>query len=295
MAYIGHKTLESLTTNTITIDDLKHARSLSLVLGIRIGSGTFSDVFIAKYKSRRVAVKFNDKRLVREKYNDQELVVINILLRAPGHRNVIRFLDLFENYSRSQEWILMELFDGRELYDKIMENNGPFAERVAKQYMKQMVDGLAYLHGLTIVHRDIKPSNVMIKETNGQQLALKYIDFGFSRVVDISNNGKAICSSHVGTDPYMAPEVFDKEEDYNAFKSDIYSVGVILYVMIYWINPFYGQTRDDIIRLKQKPVEFPDDMQVSDSVRQLLANILCLDPINRFHINQILDSDWMKQ
>ena len=119
-------------------------------------------------------------------------------MKENNHKNIIKVLEIFENSDESQYWISMQWFDAKDLAQVIQENSYPLAEDVAKDYFKQMIDGLKFLHTLAIVHRDIKLDNfLLIKSIEENRDLIKFIDFGFSKVVDIKD-GLAVCGSHCG-------------------------------------------------------------------------------------------------
>ena len=116
------------------------------------------------------------------------------------HENVVQFLETIDNHDNSQCWFLMAWVDGQDMYEIQSRMKAPFPESVAKDYFRQLVAGLQFLHSLNVVHRDIKPHNILIaRRTDGQKGdVVKYIDFGFAKVVTVDKHNKALCDSHKG-------------------------------------------------------------------------------------------------
>ena len=218
-------------------------------------------------------------------------------------------------------WILMEWFEGVDMATKLMNNQGPFEESVAKNYFKQLVEGLRFLHSLAIVHRDIKLDNILVgfdPNDSQQKECIKIVDFGFAKRVELKEGRtSALCSSRlglklilildlitlkhifIGTEVYMAPEMLNYKDnrDYDAFKSDIFSLAVVLFAFLF--NKFPDRqlpTKEVEFEDQSLPFEFPDESEhkVSESVKQLILNMSSEDTNKRFNINQILDSEWMQ-
>ena len=112
---------------------------------------------------------------------------------------MVKILELINNSDNTQSWVLMAWVEGDDMYRIQSQMKKPFPESVAKDYFRQLLAGLQFLHSLGIVHRDIKPHNILISRSTGQNReVIKYIDFGFAKVVKADNENKAICSSHKG-------------------------------------------------------------------------------------------------
>jgi len=155
---------------------------------------------------------------------------INIL-KEIDHPNIIKMYEFFEDEKRY--YLVTEICKGGELFDEILQR-GKFSERDGAVLMKQVLSCINYCHQSNIVHRDLKPENILL-EQNKEFDQIKIIDFGTSLVYDPNRN----LDEKLGTPYYIAPEVLNK--NYNE-KCDIWSAGVITYILLSGMPPFNGQS-----------------------------------------------------
>jgi len=155
---------------------------------------------------------------------------INIL-KEIDHPNIVNMYEFFEDEKRY--YLVTEICKGGELFDEILQR-GKFSERDGAVLMKQVLSCINYCHQNNIVHRDLKPENILL-EQNKEFDAIKIIDFGTSLVYDPNKN----LDEKLGTPYYIAPEVLNK--NYNS-KCDIWSCGVICYILLSGMPPFNGQS-----------------------------------------------------
>jgi calcium-dependent protein kinase len=185
----------------------------------------------------------------------------------------------------------MELCTGGELFDRIVENteNGiQFTEKQAANLFRQMMSAINYCHKNGIVHRDLKPENLLYLNKD-ENSPIKVIDFGMSKRFD----SKHFMSEKVGTAYYISPEVLQGKYDE---KCDIWSAGVILYIIICGYPCFNGEDDDEIFAAIQKgKIAFPspewDD--ISDDVKKLIKK-MCCSPEKRLTAEQVLNETWVK-
>ena len=172
----------------------------------------------------KVAIKVLDKHKLAENIECimEEVEILNKL----DHPNIVKY---FETYNDTKYiYLVMEYIQGMQLFDKITSMpNQTFDEREAGIYMEKLLQAVNHCHAQGIIHRDIKPENIMITD-NG---SVRLIDFGLSKV----NKGDKKLTTIAGTPFYMAPEVLDG--NYGA-KADIWSLGVLLYVLVSGYLPF---------------------------------------------------------
>ena len=149
------------------------------------------------------------------------------------------------------------------------------------KYFKQIVQAIDYCQSKNICHRDIKLENILtIKED-----IVKLIDFGFAVITNKETYQTLLC----GSPSYMAPEIV-KREKYIAQYSDIWSLGVLLYSMLYGRFPFKGKTQKELFEnIKKCQVEFPDDIKVNEKIISLMKKIFVVTPVQRPSLSEILE------
>ena len=253
-----------------------------------IGSGGFSRCL--EVKNKTTGLLFACKELPKKKLSDYEGLMreVNLMIKL-DHPNIIKLYEVYEN--EKYIYLIMELCTGGELFDRITENteNGiQFTEKEAADLFKRMMSAINYCHKNGIVHRDLKPENLLYlnKDKNSP---IKVIDFGMSKRFD----SKHFMSEKVGTAYYISPEVLQGKYDE---KCDIWSAGVILYIIICGYPCFNGEDDDEIFEAIQKgKIAFPspewDD--ISDDVKNLIKK-MCCKPSDRLTAEQVLKEIWVK-
>jgi calcium-dependent protein kinase len=211
------------------------------------------------------------------------------ILRRVSHPNIMNIYEIFED--KTKYYIITEMLEGGELFEFIT-NQGSFIENDASRLMKQILQGVNYLHSNNIIHRDLKPENIMLvsKPSSYRRPSLKIIDFGTA--IPFVNGARF--KKFIGTNYYIAPEVI--AENYNE-KCDIWSCGVILYIMLCGYPPFYGVTNKEIYhsiqftRLIFKKDEWDD---ISTEAIQLITAMLDKNPATRPNAYECLKFKWFK-
>ena len=257
-----------------------------------LGEGIFGSVKLGveKKTNQRVAIKIIKKNKTKEK--DIELVRNEIdIMKLCYHPYVVHLLDHFEN--GEYIFIVMEYIKGGSLTDYMKKKNFNFTERRAAELIYQLAKGLKYLHKYGIIHRDLKPDNIMLTEATDKG-NIKIMDFGLSKILE--KKEKSI--DGFGTLTFVSPEVLIRKP-YNK-EVDIWSLGVILYLMLSGDLPF-----DDPDDNEQKiakaivyqEVKFPQEKfgKRSKAVIELIKGCLTKEPKNRIKIEEILKGEWMKQ
>jgi calcium/calmodulin-dependent protein kinase I len=183
----------------------------------------------------------------------------------------------------------MELVTGGELFDRIVEK-GSYSERDASDLIRQVIEAVSYLHALGIVHRDLKPENLLYMCPEDDDAPIKIIDFGLSRP-DIGPG--SIMKTKVGTPYYVAPEVLQRK--YTA-SCDIWSIGVITYILLCGYPPFYGENDANLFeQIKKAEYEFdaPYWDEISDSAKDFISHLMEKSPIKRYTCEECLDHPWI--
>ena len=149
------------------------------------------------------------------------------------HPNIVDFYDVYMD--EKNIYLILEYLEGGELYDHIMEKE-VYSEAEAREALLPIIDAVRYLHQSGIVHRDLKPENIVYTNKDGVSI-IKIIDFGVSQII----TNQTVMSTAVGTPLYMAPEIFMGEKYRGAV--DIWSIGVILYVLLCGYPPFESENQ----------------------------------------------------
>lgn len=191
--------------------------------------------------------------------------------------------------SRTKIFIVLELITGGELFDKIVAE-GRFIEEQARFYFRQLIEGVAYCHAQGVCHRDLKPENLLLDENNN----LKISDFGLSALYNGPGEEQqargTLLHTTCGTPNYVAPEVL-ADKGYDGRAADIWSIGVILYVLLAGFLPFDEPTMSALFRKIQK-AEFSYPSWFTAEVRALLDKVLVPKPGQRLKIEDIMSDPW---
>ncbi|XP_075508868.1 CDPK-related kinase 1-like [Primulina tabacum] len=211
---------------------------------------------------------------------------VKILRALTGHKNLVRFYDAYED--EENVYVVMELCEGGELLDKILARGGKYSEEDAKMVMVQILSVVAYCHLQGVVHRDLKPENFLFT-SNDEHSTLKAIDFGLSDYVKPDERLNDI----VGSAYYVAPEVLHRSYGTEA---DMWSIGVIAYILLCGSRPFWSRTESGIFRavLKADP-SFDEDPwpSLSSNAIDFVKRLLNKDYRKRLTAAQALCHPWL--
>lgn len=224
---------------------------------------------------------------------------VDIHWRASGVcRHIVSIVAVYENTYSGNKCLLvvMECMEGGELFQRIQDRqDGAFTEREAAQIMHEICVAVKYLHDLDIAHRDLKPENLLYTSP-APNACLKLTDFGFAKETFVKDTLQTPCY----TPYYVAPEVLGPEK-YDK-SCDIWSLGVIMYILLCGFPPFYSNHGLAIspgmkkrIRTGQYDFPNPEWQNVSDSAKKLIKGMLSVDPTNRLTIDQVMKNTWIAQ
>ena len=265
-----------------------------------ISNGTYSKVYSVQKKTDFKL--YCCKEILKSKVKDLPKFrnEINILSKV-DHPNIIRLYEIFEDDRYIS--LVMELCEGGNLFDRIndlAEKDKSFSEKEAVKIFKQVMSAVSYCHNQGICHRDIKPENILFANKTPES-PIKIIDFGLSKIFGeikpIMKGGqieKNIMSLKVGTAYYMAPEVLQGDYDN---KCDIWSCGVLLYILLCGYPPFDGDCEKDILKaVLKKTYTFPEEEwnSVSNEAKDLIKHMIC-DADKRYNAQKVLNHPWIEK
>ncbi|THU44227.1 hypothetical protein C4D60_Mb02t05180 [Musa balbisiana] len=212
---------------------------------------------------------------------------IEVMAWLSGHPNVVDLKAVYE--ANDYVHIVMELCAGGELFDRL-EKHGCFPECEAAILFRHLMEVVVFCHDKGVVHRDLKPENILMA-TKSSSSPIKLADFGLATYI---KPGESL-SGTVGSPFYIAPEVLTG--GYNE-AADVWSAGVILYILLSGMPPFWGKTKSKIFEsVRSAELRFPSDpwRSVSDSAKELIRGMLCRDPAKRLTAKQVIDHSWIKE
>jgi len=258
------------------------------VLKKELGNGNFSIVRLAvrKEDGKEFAVKVIEKKRVGQKKDMLETEVE--ILKQVNHPHVVKMEAMFE--TPTHLYLVMELVPGGELFDLLVDR-GSFSEKEAQNLVRQVVDGVAYLHSIGIAHRDLKPENLLCAGCSADS-EIKITDFGLSKVMDPAAHMKM--TTACGTPGYVAPEVL-RLQGYGK-EVDMWSVGVITYILLCGFPPFYDENNARLFeKIMSGNYTFPAPYwsNVSQSAKDFIQKLLCVDPARRLTAEQALAHEWL--
>ncbi|XP_076968939.1 serine/threonine-protein kinase SIK3 isoform X3 [Tamandua tetradactyla] len=247
-----------------------------------IGKGNFAVVKRATHlvTKAKVAIKIIDKTQLDEE-NLKKIFREVQIMKMLCHPHIIRLYQVME--TERMIYLVTEYASGGEIFDHLVAH-GRMAEKEARRKFKQIVAAVYFCHCRNIVHRDLKAENLLLDAN----LNIKIADFGFSNLFTPGQLLKTWC----GSPPYAAPELFEGKE-YDGPKVDIWSLGVVLYVLVCGALPFDGSTLQNL-RARVLSGKFRIPFFMSTECEHLIRHMLVLDPNKRLSMEQICKHKWMK-
>ncbi|CAD8137365.1 unnamed protein product [Paramecium octaurelia] len=254
----------------------------------KIGKGSFASVYLAQRieDGTKMAVKAFCKNAVYKEENGKEGLINEIqIMRILDHPNLMKLYEVYE--TKNSIYMCLELLEGDQLYG-LFKMKRSFSAQQIHSIMKGLLEGLNYIHSMGIMHRDLKLENILFKEPDNYD-SVVIADFGLATKVD----QKPFLYTKCGTPGFVAPEVINLKDEQLCYGSvcDMYSLGVILYILITGQPVFKGKSYNTIVRRNREAiVDFQTEKlnQVSDNQRSLLIKMLQADPELRITSKQAL-------
>ncbi|XVE66482.1 hypothetical protein DITRI_Ditri08aG0083100 [Diplodiscus trichospermus] len=257
-------------------------------LGRKLGQGQFGTTYLCTEISTGIeyACKSIPKRKLIAKEDVEDVRrEIQIMHHLAGHKNIVTIKGSYEDSLYVH--IVMELCSGGELFDRIIQR-GHYTERKAAELTKIVVGVVEACHSLGVMHRDLKPENFLLVNKD-DDFSLKAIDFGLS----VFFKPGQVFTDVVGSPYYVAPEVLLKHYGPEA---DVWTAGVILYILLSGVPPFWAETQQGIFDAVLKGhIDFDSDPWplISDSAKDLIRKMLCSGPSERLTAHEVLCHPWI--
>ncbi|KAL5698911.1 cAMP-dependent protein kinase [Ranunculus cassubicifolius] len=255
-------------------------------LGRVIGHGTFAKVYHARHlqSGKSVAMKVVSKEKVIQVGMMEQVKREISVMKLMKHPNIVELYEVMA--SKSKIYFAMEYIRGGELFEKVVK--GRLKEDAARGYFQQLISAVDFCHSRGVYHRDLKPENLLLDDEGN----LKVTDFGLSALSDqLWQDG--LLHTTCGTPAYVAPEVIAKK-GYDGAKADLWSCGVILYVLLAGFLPFQ---EENVVAMYRKIYrgDFKCPPWFSSEARRLITKLLDPNPSNRITISKIMELSWFKK
>ncbi|XP_045667649.1 myosin light chain kinase family member 4 isoform X1 [Ursus americanus] len=250
-----------------------------------LGGGRFGQVHKCEEKATGLKLAAKVIKIKGTKDKDEVKNEINIMNQL-DHVNLIQLYDAFE--SKNDIVLVMEYVDGGELFDRIIDDNYNLTEFDTILFIKQICEGIRHMHQMYILHLDLKPENILCVSRDAKQI--KIIDFGLARRYKPREKLKV----NFGTPEFLAPEVVNY--DFVSFATDMWSVGVIAYMLLSGLSPFLGdndaETLNNILacRWDLEDEEFQD---ISEEAREFISKLLIKEKSWRISASEALKHPWL--
>jgi 5'-AMP-activated protein kinase catalytic alpha subunit len=254
-------------------------------VGRTIGEGTFAKVKFAKHTEtgENVAIKVMAKTTILKHRMVEQIKREISIMKIVRHPNIVRLHEVLA--SQTKIYIILEFVMGGELYDKIVQL-GKLSENESRRYFQQLIDAVAHCHKKGVYHRDLKPENLLLDAYGN----LKVSDFGLSA---LTKQGDDLLHTTCGTPNYVAPEVLSNH-GYDGAAADIWSCGVILYVLMAGYLPFEEADLPTLFR-RISAAEFVCPYWFSAGAKTLIHKILDPNPKTRVKIEEIRKDLWFQK
>ena len=249
--------------------------------------GSMSQLFLGKKieDNSQVAIKQISLNALDRKKSYETILwendILKFLQKSP-HPNIVKTYDIYRN--QDFFFFVIEYIPSGNLKNFLLENRNKLSFKELKTIMYQIASAVLFIHSHGIVHRDLKPENILIQKNEKGELIIKLIDFGFGRVLGRLH----FVNEPYGTFYYASPEILNKTP--YGFKTDIWSLGVIFYLIVVGVNPF-GENEKDL-KIIQKNINnaiftFPEEVVIDSKIKEMITQCLSVDQKKRPKIEDI--------
>lgn len=265
------------------------------IVGAKIGEGAYAIVREGLNTStlRIVAVKVVDIRRLRRIRGGLEKLTLEISVQKAlkQHPNVIELLDVHEDEDQAKTYLFMEMVNGTSLQDLVDESSRkrlPSAQ--VAFYLYQVLTGMHYIHGRSVVHRDIKPANLLVSGSG----VVKVADFGVAEFLSKYESEDNVTRTS-GTPAFQAPEIANGDEQYSGMKVDVWALGVSAYVMLTGRTPFEADNLVSLFKVIAAGIyEPPTDLgRDNETICDFLSHALEVDWRKRWAVEELLRHPWI--
>eukprot|EP01119_Soliformovum_irregulare_P005500 TRINITY_DN17257_c0_g1_i1.p1 TRINITY_DN17257_c0_g1~~TRINITY_DN17257_c0_g1_i1.p1 ORF type:complete len:311 (+),score=54.57 TRINITY_DN17257_c0_g1_i1:47-934(+) len=254
-----------------------------------LGKGSYATVFRAvnKITGESVAIK----QMIKKSMNDVNKVKAReiAVMKKIQHPNAVKLFDVFED--ERNIYLILELIEGGELFEKIIDA-GHFDETLASTIIRRCLEVVAYLHAHGIVHRDLKPENLLCKGDNPANVVVA--DFGFAKIFDVEDKDGQLVTQ-CGSLHYTAPEVLTSRSLRYGPKCDVWSMGVIGFVLLTGCFPFDSESTSQLYEyIRNGRFRWPAEIPISSAVKHLINHMILPDVDARYSAQQALEHPWVQ-
>ncbi|XP_040291090.1 myosin light chain kinase 2, skeletal/cardiac muscle isoform X2 [Bufo bufo] len=250
-----------------------------------LGGGRFGEVHLCKEKSSSLQLVAKVMKVQSERDREMALNEVNVMNQL-DHPNIIQMFDAVE--TPTEIFLFLEYVAGGELFERIIDDSYQLMEVDAMVFVRQICEGIFYMHQMYVLHLDLKPENIVCVSPISHKV--KIIDFGLARRYKPQNKLKV----SFGTAEFLSPEVINF--DNVSFKTDMWSVGVITYMMVSGLSPFLGandaETMNSVLSGEADFDEEPFEL-VSEEAKDFISNLLVREKSGRMSAGQCLKHPWL--
>ncbi|XP_063315580.1 myosin light chain kinase 2, skeletal/cardiac muscle [Pelobates fuscus] len=250
-----------------------------------LGGGRYGEVHVCRERATGLQLVAKVLKIQSGREKEMALNEINVMNQL-DHRNLIQMFDALE--TPSEIYLFLEYVEGGELFERIIDDSYQLMEVDAMVYVRQICEGIFYLHQMYVLHLDLKPENIVCVSKSSHMV--KIIDFGLARRYKPQKKLKV----SFGTAEFLAPEVVNF--DFVSFPTDMWSVGVISYMMVSGLSPYLGDNETETLNnVLSSEVDFDEESfeSVSDEAKDFISNLLIREKSGRMSAGQCLKHPWL--